>query len=117
MSLATYNGTSGNYSYRDYFSSPLKCFIYSCSVLDDGLPRLNSTADLLIVCGTRLLLNCSIYASWNTKDLTRSFIDLTFVSQISEFCILKLLDKERLLRHKARAKTGKHEERVYQEES
>jgi hypothetical protein len=66
-------------------------------------------------------LNVSIYASWNTKDLAQPSIDLTVVSPFSGFCILRhfvrILDKERLPRHKARANTGQHEEGVYQEES
>jgi len=70
-----------------------------------------------MVCGARLVLNVWMYASWNTKDLAQSSIDHSFFP-VSGFYILrrlvKLLDKERLPRHKARANTGQHEERVYQ---
>lgn len=70
-----------------------------------------------MVCGKRLVLNALMYASWNTKDLAQSSIDLSFLP-VSGFCILRrlarLLDKERLPRHKAHANTAQHEDRVYQ---
>jgi len=82
MPFTTYNETSANYSYRDYISSPLNCCIYSCSVAKEGLPvlkgRLNWTEIVHMLCGTRLVLNVSMYASWNTKDLAQSSIALSF---------------------------------------
>ena len=38
-----------------------------------------------MVCGARLVLNVSMYASWNTNDLAQSSIDLSFFPQFLDF--------------------------------